>query len=308
MKHAFMILAHGNFKVLTYLLKCLDDERNDLYVHVDAKAQFDESAFAGVCSRSRLVFIPRRKVRWGGLSQTRATLALMAAASEMHHDYYHLLSGVDMPLLSNDQFDAFIQSLGGKLLVHYPDVKNFLLSAKTHWLFIDSPVADWTWMAKVFKFRGMPWHKIMYGLDRRLTTAVQRFFGVDRTKKIPYTLATGLNWVSLPEDALRHVLAHKDEFLAFSKHTFASDERLTQTLILNSEFYSRVFFADENTRTTHTTRYSVWHNGSPVALKSADYDKIVQSGMLFARKFDENIDLDVVERLYRRVAEMNART
>lgn len=35
MKHAYLILAHGDFALLQCLVSALDDERNDLYVHVD---------------------------------------------------------------------------------------------------------------------------------------------------------------------------------------------------------------------------------------------------------------------------------
>ena len=38
-KHAFLIIAHGKFNQLQILLNLLDDERNDLYVHIDKKAQ-----------------------------------------------------------------------------------------------------------------------------------------------------------------------------------------------------------------------------------------------------------------------------
>ena len=37
MKHAYLILAHNEFWLLQTLIGCLDDPRNDIYVHIDQK-------------------------------------------------------------------------------------------------------------------------------------------------------------------------------------------------------------------------------------------------------------------------------
>ena len=33
MKHAYLIMAHSQWELLEQLLKALDDERNDIYLH-----------------------------------------------------------------------------------------------------------------------------------------------------------------------------------------------------------------------------------------------------------------------------------
>ena len=61
MKHAFLITAYQHHDQLRVLLQLLDHQDCDIYVHVDkADTTFDESAFTGVCRRSRVTFIPRR--------------------------------------------------------------------------------------------------------------------------------------------------------------------------------------------------------------------------------------------------------
>lgn len=37
-KHAYCIMAHGNWQQLQLLINALDDVRNDIYLHVDKKA------------------------------------------------------------------------------------------------------------------------------------------------------------------------------------------------------------------------------------------------------------------------------
>ena len=38
-RHAYLIMAHGDFKLLKKLLVLLDDMRNDIYIHVDRKVK-----------------------------------------------------------------------------------------------------------------------------------------------------------------------------------------------------------------------------------------------------------------------------
>ena len=38
MKHAFLIMAHNNLEILQTLVSMLDDERNDIFLHIDLKS------------------------------------------------------------------------------------------------------------------------------------------------------------------------------------------------------------------------------------------------------------------------------
>ena len=45
-KHTYLIIAHNNFYILEKLLLLLDDERNDIYIHIDKKVNnFDFDYF-----------------------------------------------------------------------------------------------------------------------------------------------------------------------------------------------------------------------------------------------------------------------
>ena len=39
-KHAYLIMAHNNWKILEKLLNLLDDKRNDIYFHIDLNSDF----------------------------------------------------------------------------------------------------------------------------------------------------------------------------------------------------------------------------------------------------------------------------
>ena len=89
-KHAYLIMAHNDFETLKYLLSALDDDRNDIYLHVDKKT--DNVDFEQISSRVKkagLYIAPRHKIFWGHISIVRCELSLLQMAfsievSELH--------------------------------------------------------------------------------------------------------------------------------------------------------------------------------------------------------------------------------
>ena len=125
-RHAYLILAHKNFGQLRKLAGLLDDPRNDIYVHVDRKsASSPEEWLRGACKYSRLSLIsPRISVSWGGVSIMRTELALLKAATQAgHYDYYHLLSGMDLPIKDQDTIHDFFDRHSGTEFINYWNFK-----------------------------------------------------------------------------------------------------------------------------------------------------------------------------------------
>lgn len=46
-KHAYCIMAHSNWEQLQILVDAIDDERNDIFLHIDAKALNDFNKWGG---------------------------------------------------------------------------------------------------------------------------------------------------------------------------------------------------------------------------------------------------------------------
>ena len=72
--HAYLIIAHDQFDLLESLLKCIDDERNDIYIHIDSHSKLDISRIQSVLQNSRVEFVPRIHIRWGGFDMVRCCL------------------------------------------------------------------------------------------------------------------------------------------------------------------------------------------------------------------------------------------
>ena len=62
-RSAFLIVAHNNFEMLKFLIKSLDSEEHDIYIHIDKKAPFDGSSYKTKFSALRILE-ERIDARW----------------------------------------------------------------------------------------------------------------------------------------------------------------------------------------------------------------------------------------------------
>ena len=54
-KHAYLIVAHNNFYILERLVKLLDYEFNDIYIHIDKKVKdFRFNYFKNIVTKSKI--------------------------------------------------------------------------------------------------------------------------------------------------------------------------------------------------------------------------------------------------------------
>ena len=116
-KHAYLIIANRNPGQLQTLLTLLDDSRNDIYLLVDRKSvgypRDFQLNYATLFSVSPLV------IDWGSYSQIEAEMRLFQAAAPGKYAYYHLLSGLDLPLANQDEIHAFFAAHPGKEFITY---------------------------------------------------------------------------------------------------------------------------------------------------------------------------------------------
>ena len=122
MKHAFLIIAHNEYPVLEVLLSMLDDERNDIYLHIDKRATelFQQIKKVKMQKAGFYLIENPIEVYWGDISQVQVEYLLFETAlSHGSYAYYHLLSGTDLPIKSQDYIHAFFQQNAGKEFVGF---------------------------------------------------------------------------------------------------------------------------------------------------------------------------------------------
>lgn len=119
-KHAYLVIAHNNFQQLEFLLSLLDDEKNDIFLLIDKKSEISASVLKSLnesCNKSIFTLVERVKINWGGYSQIKAELILLKAAVHNNYSYYHLISGSDLPLFSQDYIHEFFDKNPNKIFL-----------------------------------------------------------------------------------------------------------------------------------------------------------------------------------------------
>ena len=278
LKHAYLILAHNEFGLLQTLIGCLDDVRNDIYVHIDAKVKTLPELHT---EKAGLQLLPNRiDIRWGDLSMVEAEFALFeAAAAAGPYGYYHLLSGVDLPLKSQDYIHRFCAAHAGKEFIGYT------LTAMTPE--IVRRMQRWHLFPRHFSRRRNGW-----SLFRALGIRLQEALGIRRNRNIEFR--KGSQWVSLTDGFVRWMLPQKDWVRKTFTHTFVPDECVVQTLAWDSPYRAELY--DTESDGLGCMRAIGWRGSELRDWSAADYETLAASSAWFARKFNST-DRTFVEKI-----------
>lgn len=118
-RHAYLVMAHNEPQLLDALLKALDDKRNDIFIHIDAKAGFDYASYKPHFSKIHYI-ANRIDGRWGDFSLVEIEFALIRAAVRLgQYSHFHLLSGVDLPVKSQDFIHEYCKANPNTLFIGY---------------------------------------------------------------------------------------------------------------------------------------------------------------------------------------------
>lgn len=287
-RHAYLIMAHDRFDQLVTLLHLLDDCRNDIFIHIDRKSHPDFSLLEEAVHMSKIFFVDRYRVRWGGPEQVWAELALLRKAIEhSHYAYYHLLTGQDLPLKTQDVIHDFFYKNQGKEFIS----------------FVSCP-------SREDEERIRLWHPIIgrRGKDcsflDNLKAAIHHFLcciqRVVRVNRIPDKIQIGKGSVyfSITDGLARDIVSHEKQIRSMCRMTMTADEVFLQTFVLNSSWRTHLFEADQflykETKTARSMRLIDWDRGDPYVWRISDSEELRTTHMLFARKFDIRIDESVV--------------
>ena len=291
LRHAYLIITHGNFPILERQLSFLDSENADFFIHVDASVQdFDFEKYRRIPRYSGVTFVDRLRISWGHYSLTECELRLLRAAAPGHYDYYHLLSGVDVPVKSREYIERYFSRQSGINYINLerPQISRRNLNRVKYYY----PFQKWN-IRNVFLRRSI----------RELTALVQRLAGVDRTKKAPagFQFQKATEWFSITDALAQYVLTKEDLIRELFEDTFCSDEMFLPSVAVNSPFRDTIPPADPQCRHKNCCRYIDWDRGSPYTFTEADYDELISTGpdYLFARKFDYAAAPELVDRLFR---------
>ena len=282
MRFAYLIMAHHRFDVLKELLKDLDDERNDIFLHIDKKAKHVPTTELKKCiNKANLVLVRPIKVYWGHSSQIECVLKLMKAAyNKGFHDYYHLLVGVEFPIVDQDEIFRFFQDNNGKEFIGYDrNDSQFLNRIKYYYL---------------------------WGKYARNNSKIQQRLYLDGVKLVHFQIKMRVNRISndtieyrkgyanwsITDKLVKYILSKERYIRKRMWLTSCADEVIFHTIIYNSEFRENVY--DLKDEYHSCMRLTTW-NDENNRLTTDDINYIIDSGRLFARKLDGDDAMELIK-------------
>lgn len=279
MRIAYIVSAYKRPEQLARLVRHLGQSSSAIAVHVDAKTvgRDYDAMVTGAGDIPGVHFLPRHRCYWGGFGHVRASLKgidhLVESGAEF--DYAVLLTGQDYPLLGADDLRRFFESAGGR-------------SYLSHWRL---PFAPWGERGGLDRLE----RRHLLGPARlhvRLPGRRSPPDGLEAFGGSPYwALARPLvEW-------LHAYVRERPDVVRFFERVYIPDELFFQSVVLSSEHAGSI--VNDN------LRYIDWEAiPAPKILTTDDLPAMLASSALFARKFDTEVDSDVLDALDRRLAQV----
>ncbi|MBO9658004.1 MAG: hypothetical protein J7527_04190 [Chitinophagaceae bacterium] len=283
MKICHLILTHKNPRQLERLIQILQHPDADFYIHIDKKS--DQSPFLYLAKQPNVFFVKNRtKVYWAGYGTIQATLnGFEEILPAKEYDYINVISGQDFPIKSTAAIHDF-----------------FKIHQGTEFITCQSIEDEWKDAAP----RVRKYHLINWQIPGkfRLEKIVNKIMPA---RKFPLDLPVvgRSNWFTLTPAAAKYVLdflAKHPNYVRYFKYTWGGDEFFFATILFNSHFRDRIadslIYVDWNVPAT----------GHPKLLDATDFDKLLASDKLFARKFDTDKNEEIINMLEKHLTQADS--
>ena len=301
MQKNYLILAHKNPLQLGRMIERLDDGASKFFIHLDAKTPIE--SFTACLEGAHIRFIePRERCVWGDFSIVRATIHLMEAASK-EQGVFILMSGQDYPIQSQGYINDFLER-------------------NKEFDFIEIEPLEEKWKPKMVKDKLEHYH-ILHSEERGHSNCYAPFAHCSvfqKLRTITHLLKGRLSrknfrlLCSLPKRVAPFERQYAgSQFWAFSERTFyAVLNYIREHKAALEEYYKYTSSPDEIY--FHSVLMDLVAKDSTIKLKdpityvnyfrknnvfiTEDFDKLTSAkGKLFARKFDTDIDIEILNKL-----------
>lgn len=279
MRIAHIIMAHKNPKQLLRLIKSLEHPNADFFIHIDKKVLKEE--FKIIEDLSQVKFIKNRiNCNWGGNSLFLGILSSLneVVSDNIEYDFINLLSAQDYPLTSAENIFNFLQSSPQSNFISYDE------SRETEW-----------WKKAVSRYEKHHFTDLSFRGKYLLQKIVNK---ISPVRKFPMEMelygSCKSTWWTISGNCAKYVdeiFTNNKQLRNFLKYSWGTDEFAFASIVMNSSFKDSVI--------NNNLRYIDFSQGHahPKTLLIEDYDKIVSSKMLFARKFDDQVDESILDRI-----------
>lgn len=301
MQKNYLILAHKNPLQLGRMIERLDDGASKFFIHLDAKTPIEP--FTACLEGAHIRFIePRERCVWGDFSIVRATIHLMEAASK-EQGIFILMSGQDYPIQSQGYINAFLESNKG-------------------FDFIEIEPLEEKWKPKMVKDKLEHYH-ILHSEERGHSNCYAPFAHCSvfqKLRTLTHLLKGRLSrknfrlLCSLPKRVapferqyagsqfwafsertfyavLHYIREHKAALEGYYKYTSSPDEIYFHSVLMD------LVAKDSTIKLKEQITYVNYFRKNNVFI-TEDFDKLTSAkGKLFARKFDTEVDTEILDKL-----------
>ncbi|EKS7792776.1 glycosyl transferase [Edwardsiella piscicida] len=266
---AYFMLVHRYPNQFKRLFKSIYHEKNYYVIHVDKRT--DNIIFDDIClflkDYKNASMLERKDTIWGGYSLVDAQLRGIErlVSSKVEWSYFINLSGQDFPLKNQIFIMDYLNKFDGYEFIKIVD--QLLVRPETM-----HRIKDYT--------------QEINGKLVISTTSNRTFLKGVR----PYI---GNQWMILSKRFCDFITYNPEvkKFKDFYRNTLIADESFFQTILMNTTFKSKIINDDK--------REIDWVEASDIKLRPRDFlskdsERLINSDNLFARKFDENVDGDIL--------------
>lgn len=301
MQKNYLILAHKNPLQLGRMIERLDDGASKFFIHLDAKTPIEP--FAACLEGAHIRFIePRERCVWGDFSIVQATIRLMEAASE-EQGIFILMSGQDYPIQSQGYINAFLESNKGFDFIEIEPLEEkwkpkMVKDKLEHYHILHSeergnsncyaPFAHCSVFQKLrtlmhlLKGRlSVKNFKLLCSLPKRIAPFERQYAGSQFWAFSERTFYAVLNYIR----------EHKAALEEYYKYTSSPDEIYFHSVLMN------LVAKDSTIKLKDPITYVNYFRKNNVFI-TEDFEKLSSAkGKLFARKFDTDIDIEILNKL-----------
>ncbi len=206
----------------------------------------------------------------------RCELNLLKAAvkSDIEYSRYHLISGGDLPIKNQEYIHTFFENNCGEY-IRFDSKLISLYEDRVRYFYLFQDI--------IGRNQGK-WVAFLELLQNGLLV-IQRLARVNRCKKI--SLFKGVNWFSITDNLARYVLSQEKSIKKTFKYSLCADELFLQTIVMKSPYKNNIINC--------SLRHIDWERGTPYTFRAEDYEELMNSENLFARKFDMKIDEKIID-------------
>ncbi len=312
----YVVLAHSRPGQLLRLVRVLREESPhcSVVIHWDRDSPLLDVAPFRELGKVWFVEDPVHP-EWGGFQVVSALLGSMrTAVASTQFDWLVLLSGQDYPIVPLDRIEAELAASGADSFLDPGRI------ASGRFTFRWRRTSD-TRLGRRYYFGYLALPAIGQHVPRRLRGALLRAaFVLDahqpflslwpmpppapwrvgvRRCRTPFRAdrpcRVGSTWLSLSRRGVERILEEGDDRSPLVRH-------YRRTIVADESFFQTIVCADPHLKVVpDNRRFQVWeHSDSPLhpdTLTIANLDEILSCGKHFARKFDEQLDSAVLNRI-----------